>query len=175
MNADVGSVVDFPSYISTPKIEYFEVCPTGLVVDETIVYKGDITLSSSLKVKDGLTIAGFDLAKSVAMKIDLKNTGSFNFFTTSYMSTMASYKFSSTEIGEAEQLTQSSAITIDGSTSSTKISCSDISLNDVDALFFKVAYSFNFEAYKNTFTESIYSILGETPLKFSLHIEVESL
>lgn len=152
-------------------------CPSGLVVDETIVYKGEITIYSSLKIKDGLKDTSFDLSKSIAISIDLINKGSFNFFDEKYMSSIVKYKFSSNAINASDELKENTSTAIDGTKTSISIvnNNSDYNLSELDTLNFKVAYSFDFGAYKDTFEEDIYNKLGDSPLNFSLHFEVRSV
>lgn len=152
-------------------------CPSGLVVDERIVYKGDITISSSLRIKNGLADTSFDLSKSIAISIDLINKGSFNFFDEKYMSSIVKYKFSSNAINASDELKENTSTAIDGTKTSISIvnNNSDYNLSELDTLNFKVVYSFDFGAYKDTFEEDIYNKLGDSPLNFSLHFEVRSV
>lgn len=72
INISVGDVVNLSEYISTPTINAFEVCPTGIVVDETICYAGEINIKTDLSLKNGLLKKRTDIKDSLSLNIEKK-------------------------------------------------------------------------------------------------------
>lgn len=172
INISVGNVVNLSEYISTPTINVFEVCPTGIVVDETICYAGEINIKTDLSLKNGLLSKRTDIKNSLNLKIEIRNNGTFNFFSKEYMGSFNPNLKYSFYIENETPIYQNSVSTINDNLINSSITYSNNSLQNINAISISLVYTFDFSNYKSNFETQIYNNLGENPLSFDLSVEV---
>lgn len=172
INIEVGNIINLGEYFSEPEINTFEVCPTGLVVDETICYKGEISLKTNILLKNGLLSKLNNITETVNLSIKIVNKGTFNFFSNLYMGSLnPNIKYSFFEIGNSPNYLDASA-SINNYLIKTDISYSNSSLQTIESVSMSLIYYFDFSNYKDNFQKQIYDNLGNDPLSFDLNIEV---
>lgn len=172
INISVGDVVNLSEYISTPTINAFEVCPTGIVVDETICYVGEINIKTNLLLKNGLLLKRTDIKDSLNLNIEIRNKGTFNFFSKEYMGSLnpnAKYSF---YIEKETPTYLNTTCSINGDLIDSSISYANNSLQNIETISIILIYRFDFSNYKSNFETQIYNNLGEAPLSFDFNVEV---
>lgn len=172
INISVGDVVNLSEYISTPTINAFEVCPTGIVVDETICYAGEINIKTDLSLKNGLLKKRTDIKDSLNLNIEIKNKGTFNFFSKEYMGSLNPNLKYSFYIESDTPTYQNSISTINDNLIDSSITYSNNSLQNINIISISLVYAFDFSNYKSNFETQIYNNLGENPLSFDFSVEV---
>lgn len=172
INIDVGVVVNLSEYISTPTINAFEVCPIGIVVDETICYAGEINIKTDLLLKNGLLKKRKDIKDLLSLNIEITNNGTFNFFSKEYMGSLTPNLRYSFYVGSETPTYLNSRCNINDKLINSTISYTNSSLQDIETISINIVYSFDFSNYKTNFKTQIYDNLGDSPLSFDLSVEV---
>lgn len=172
IDVSVDDFINLGEYISTPVIDSFKICPSGLVIDETICYTGEILVNTNLLLKNGLLIKRKDLTETLNLKIGIKNKGGFNFFSELYMGSLnPPVKYSFFENGITPNYLNTSA-TIENDLITTEVTYSNNLLQTIESISLNLIYYFDFSNFKKDFQSQIYDKLGSAPLSFDLNIEV---
>lgn len=167
----VGDVYYLSDYISSPEIKSFYVCPTGIVVDETIVYKCEISIKTKISLKNGLLMKREDISNTLSIKVNVINDGTFDFFDIKYMDSnkaVLHYSF----FYDDSPLYDEADIAFSDNVASSIISYYDNALTSKEFINLEILYFFDFTNYKDNFREQIYDLLGENPLSFHIQFEV---
>ena len=175
MTAEVGPVLDLGQYLTTPEVSVFQVCPSGLVVDETIVYSGKLSISTALSVsgEGGLLGVLGNATTRLSFDLSITNEGTFAFFSSSYMgSSTPSMSYSFYETGSSP-LPSSTPAMLSGDMLTASISYENASLSNVATLNLDLSFSFDFSSYASTFETDIYNNLGDNPMAFSLLLKLK--
>lgn len=174
LNVDIGKFINLSEYLNAPSVNYFEVCPTGLVVDETITYTGTITINTKILLKDGLLNNYDSTLTSLGFKFLITNNGTYNYFVSNFMggtnSPEVQYSFYLDNNTPFYNLTTS---TISGNSIISELIFNDPLLQTYENINLNVIYSFDFSSYKDNFKADIYDHLGENPLSFMMNLEVK--
>lgn len=169
----VGNVVDMKDYLSVEEISHFDVCPTGILANETISFQGQIAITMSVSLKHGLLPQRPDLTDALRVNIDIANEGTFNFFSPFYLgSSTPSAQFSFYAPGETPVYSTVNA-SIEGDVVHAELLYANVALQEMEKAMFTIIYSFDFSTYKNEFQTKVYDRLGENPLAFRLFVEVK--
>lgn len=166
---DVFHVNDF---FTLDKMEMFEFSNHGLFYDETIDFVGDLKISFSLQIKDGLYKFLTDKT-SLSLNLILTNTGSFDMLTSNYLggnTPSINYGVYTDKYGT----TYPNSIngTLNTSQITSIINYSNDSLSTIDKLYFTVVYHFDFSSYSANFKEEIYDKISDDGIGLNFKIGV---
>lgn len=173
--AEVGNVIDLRNYLSTPTVDVFQVCPSGLVVDETIVFTGTLSIATTLTLSGENGFLGVldENATSFGFDLSITSTGTFNFFVAAYMgSSTPSISYSFFEPDTTPAYSSASA-TLSGDMLTASIAYENASLSSLSSLNLSLSLSFDFSSYKNSFQTDVYDKLGDNPMAFDLALKLK--
>ena len=173
LNIEIGNFVNLSTYLTTPVVEYFEVCPTGLVVDETIVYAGNIVINTNLKLKDGLLSNYDNSCTNFDFRFILITNGTFNYFTSDYMGSITPGVDYSFYLDGYDPIYTTTISNINNNIIESQLSLSNDSLQTINNINLSIVYKFDFTMYKSNFNTSIYENLGNNPLSFMINMEIQ--
>ena len=175
MNIDVDDVMDANDFFTFQPIQMFEISKQGLVVDETIVYQGDIKIPFYVAIKNG--IYPYLSENQLMLDIVLKNTGSFNLLSVDYMGSDApTIHYSASKNYSANPETPHSTQGIIQSDSiQANVQFVDENLADVVLVYFMIVYHFDFSAYVDTFETTIYNQIPDNGIGLNFQIGVDSI
>ena len=175
INMDVDDVIDANTFFTFQPIQMFEISKQGLVVDETIVYQGDIKIPFYVAIKNG--IYPYLSENQLMLDIVLKNTGSFNLLSVDYMGSDApTIHYSASKNYSANPETPHSTQGIIQSDSiQANVQFVDENLADVVLVYFMIVYHFDFSAYADTFETAIYNQIPDNGIGLNFQIGVNSL
>lgn len=175
MNIDVDDVMNANDFFTFQPIQMFEISKQGLVVDETIVYQGDIKIPFYVAIKNG--IYPYLSENQLMLDIVLKNTGSFNLLSVDYMGSDApTIHYSASKNYSANPETPHSTQGIIQSDSiQANVQFVDENLADVVLVYFMIVYHFDFSAYVDTFETTIYNQIPDNGIRLNFQIGVDSI
>lgn len=175
MNIDVDDVMNANDFFTFQPIQMFEISKQGLVVDETIVYQGDIKIPFYVAIKNG--IYPYLSENQLMLDIVLKNTGSFNLLSVDYMGSDApTIHYSASKNYSANPETPHSTQGIIQSDSiQANVQFVDENLADVVLVYFMIVYHFDFSAYVDTFETTIYNQIPDNGIGLNFQIGVDSI
>ena len=175
MNIDVDDVMNANDFFTFQPIQMFEISKQGLVVDETIVYQGDIKIPFYVAIKNG--IYPYLSENQLMLDIVLKNTGSFNLLSVDYMGSDApTIHYSASKNYSANPETPHSTQGIIQSDSiQANVQFVDENLADVVLVYFMIFYHFDFSAYADTFETTIYNQIPDNGIRLNFQIGVDSI
>ena len=175
INMDVDDVIDANTFFTFQPIQMFEISKQGLVVDETIVYQGDIKIPFYVAIKNG--IYPYLSENQLMLDIVLKNTGSFNLLNVDYMGSNApTIHYSASKSYSANPETpHSTQGIIQNDSIQANVQFVDENLADVVLVYFMIVYHFDFSAYADTFETAIYNQIPDNGIGLNFQIGVNSL
>lgn len=175
MNIDVDDVMNANDFFTFQPIQMFEISKQGLVVDETIVYQGDIKIPFYVAIKNG--IYPYLSENQLMLDIVLKNTGSFNLLSVDYMGSDAPtiHYSASTNYSANPETPHSTQGIIQSDSIQANVQFVDENLADVVLVYFMIVYHFDFSAYADTFETTIYNQIPDNGIRLNFQIGVDSI
>ena len=175
MNIDVDDVMNANDFFTFQPIQMFEISKQGLVVDETIVYQGDIKIPFYVAIKNG--IYPYLSENQLMLDIVLKNTGSFNLLSVDYMGSDAPtiHYSASTNYSANPETPHSTQGIIQSDSIQANVQFVDENLADVVLVYFMIVYHFDFSAYVDTFETTIYNQIPDNGIRLNFQIGVDSI
>lgn len=175
MNIDVDDVMNANDFFTFQPIQMFEISKQGLVVDETIVYQGDIKIPFYVAIKNG--IYPYLSENQLMLDIVLKNTGSFNLLSVDYMGSDAPtiHYSASTNYSANPETPHSTQGIIQSDSIQANVQFVDENLADVVLVYFMIVYHFDFSAYVDTFETTIYNQIPDNGIGLNFQIGVDSI
>ena len=175
MNIDVDDVMDANDFFTFQPIQMFEISKQGLVVDETIVYQGDIKIPFYVAIKNG--IYPYLSENQLMLDIVLKNTGSFNLLSVDYMGSDAPtiHYSASTNYSANPETPHSTQGIIQSDSIQANVQFVDENLADVVLVYFMIVYHLDFSAYADTFETTIYNQIPDNGIGLNFQIGVDSI
>lgn len=175
MNIEVDDVMNANDFFTFQPIQMFEISKQGLVVDETIVYQGDIKIPFYVAIKNG--IYPYLSENQLMLDIVLKNTGSFNLLSVDYMGSDAPtiHYSASTNYSANPETPHSTQGIIQSDSIQANVQFVDENLADVVLVYFMIVYHFDFSAYADTFETAIYNQIPDNGIGLDFQIGVNSL
>lgn len=168
VNVGGDAIYNYSDYINIDKNpDIFRIARSGLVKDETIVYKGNATFKFEAIIKNGLVKYKFDLS-SISFVVELKSKGTFGLLSSSYMGASPSVTCNGNPTGTFSN--QSNEFITGGVKSSFTYSVAN--LYSADKAIISLNYSFDFSFYKSNFEQSIYNNVTDSDFSFVLNVKV---
>lgn len=168
VNAGGDAIYNYSDYINIDKNpDIFRIARSGLVKDETIVYKGNATFKFEAIIKNGLVKYKSDLS-SISFVVELKSKGTFGLLSSSYMGASPSVTCNGNPTGTFSN--QSNEFITGGVKSSFTYSVAN--LYSADKAIISLNYSFDFSSYKSNFEQSIYNNVTDSDFSFVLNVKV---
>lgn len=169
IDVDVGDVLDYSQYVSIdPSVNMFKVARSGLVQNDTIVYKGTASFDFSVKMKEGICTIAPSL-ESIGFNVLLEDDGTFGLISNTYLGSSPSVICSCEGSGTISSQTSN----LSGKIINTSFVYSDSMLSTIDTLNFNLSYGFDFSSFEKSFTNDIYNKMNDTnSFAFSFKVEV---
>lgn len=173
VNAQFGEVKNISDYIKPLTFKTFDICEHGLVVDETIVYKANIEISTVLTIKDGILTANKSITNSFKLDVNVVNKGTFNFLNAVYLGSQTpsvSYGFNETSFIKDKQVVSN----LNADSLKSTFVCDTPNLTNITTLNFVMSFEINFVNNQADFKTTIYDQLGNNPLGFDVNMGVRA-
>ena len=168
VNVGGDAIYNYSDYINIDKNpDIFRIARSGLVKDETIVYKGNAIFKFEAIIKNGLVKYKSDLS-SISFVVELKSKGTFGLLSSSYMGASPSVTCNGNPTGTFSN--QSNEFITGGVKSSFTYSAANLYL--ADKAIISLNYSFDFSSYKSNFEQSIYNNITDSDFSFVLNVKV---
>lgn len=163
------SITDYSSYVTIhTNPSFFKFAKSGLVVDDTIVYKASATFEYDVAIKDGLAKENGGLSQ-IGFDVELIDKGTFGLISATYMGSSPNIAIKSDFSSGTISNQTSSFITNGVKTSFTYNSSSLVAVNSIK---YSLSYSFDFSSYKDSFETSIYNNIKDNDFSFLFRVGV---
>ncbi|HIT17421.1 MAG TPA: hypothetical protein IAD04_03450 [Candidatus Caccosoma faecigallinarum] len=153
----------------------FEISPSGLIIDDEIVYQGDIKISFNVEIKNA--IYPYLKENQLDIHFTLEDNSEFNLLQSIFMGSAEPeiyYHVSENYISNPELI-----YSTQGKLQEKKIQANIVYQNDnlqnINRLFFVLAFHFDFSDYIDSFETSIYNQISNEGLLLDFQIGVENL
>lgn len=172
---EADTVLNAEDFFKFQSIEMFEISKYGLVVDDAIVYQGDVKIPFYIIVKDG--IYPYLTQNSLSLDLYLKSTDEFNLLSEDYLgSTTPIINYSASPSYSSFPDTSNTAQgTLDNNSIQVNIQYQNDNLANISLLYFTIVYHFDFSTYADTFETAIYNQIPDNGIGLNFQIGVNSL
>lgn len=156
INAD--DVIDTSDYLTFGTSSMFGYCKSGVVEDETIVYKGDLKIPFSIKMKGALYPLLATGATSLTISTNLCTTVS-GLVSSTYLGATPTLNYGISTTAAPTDSTLSATGSLANELVTTNITYTDSSLSSVDILYYLLVYHFDFTSDSANFETNVYDKL----------------
>lgn len=170
VSIDIGNteIIDLKDHLEFEPLDMFDYCESGVVVDETIVFSGDIKVSFKLTNVHDIYNTIEDKTK-FSLSFYLSSSGPLNLI--QYMdATNIKYSSDTNKYITPNATLSNVSKPQDNKSVSYVAEYSNQNLTIVDNIYFSFLYHFNFESAKSTFLDTIYTPLSTKMCSLDLNI-----